>query len=484
MPVFILLALGALILMGRVWVAASFPLLPDEAFYWWEAQKLALAYSDLPPLTAWTIRLATSLFGDDVFVTRLPFLLAGVATVWTLATMTQARETRILTITAALSLTIAALASTFALPDALMVMLTVMAVKAGSRCVDQSAGWRHWLLTGALFALGLMTHYRFALIPLLMTVCWTALRGPGWLVRQPGAWMAAVIAALGLLPIVWFNVEYDYAAASFQFVDRHPWSFQPRALLFPLIQIVAVSPPLILLLTWGLIRTFRSFAELQDSERLLAGMSVGIIATFAIVGAFADQNRFNAHWPLAGWFLAVPLAMKALAQSFRRMTAWLTAAAAVVTLGFMAGLSVGPFQWEQIRVQPLIASAVSAASTDAQPVVADSFKLAALLAYHRREPERTFSLPHPKNTHHGRAVQLRQWDREGLPSSGFLLVLDSAETPEVSGSLARLLCANHDLEHLQTIHPETGDVLLFRGVPRSDPDDSACVELMTGRYRL
>ena len=48
----------------KLLVAVRLPLFVDEAFYWQEGRHLALAYSDLPGLTAWLARLGTAHRGD------------------------------------------------------------------------------------------------------------------------------------------------------------------------------------------------------------------------------------------------------------------------------------------------------------------------------------------------------------------------------------------------------------------------------------
>ena len=70
----IFIALFVAIVSIKLLVAARLPLFVDEAFYWLEGQHLAAAYSDLPGLTAWLIRLGVTLGGDNAFAVRLPFL--------------------------------------------------------------------------------------------------------------------------------------------------------------------------------------------------------------------------------------------------------------------------------------------------------------------------------------------------------------------------------------------------------------------------
>ena len=69
------LALFAVVSLAKLVVAAGLPLFVDEAFYWQEGQHLALAYSDLPGLTAWLARLGVEIGGNALLALRAPFLL-------------------------------------------------------------------------------------------------------------------------------------------------------------------------------------------------------------------------------------------------------------------------------------------------------------------------------------------------------------------------------------------------------------------------
>ena len=50
----------AVLCIARLMLAATLSPFGDEAFYWQESRHLAWGYSDLPPLTAWLIRLGES----------------------------------------------------------------------------------------------------------------------------------------------------------------------------------------------------------------------------------------------------------------------------------------------------------------------------------------------------------------------------------------------------------------------------------------
>ena len=57
----------ALALAGRLLISAHFLLSPDETNYWQWSRYLDIGYYDHPPMIAWTIWLATQLFGASAW---------------------------------------------------------------------------------------------------------------------------------------------------------------------------------------------------------------------------------------------------------------------------------------------------------------------------------------------------------------------------------------------------------------------------------
>src|SRR5690606_37545771 len=76
------LGLWTVLLAVRLVLAARLPLFVDEAFYWQEGMHLAWAYSDLPGLSAWLVRLGTAVGGDQLLAVRMPALLLAAWLPW------------------------------------------------------------------------------------------------------------------------------------------------------------------------------------------------------------------------------------------------------------------------------------------------------------------------------------------------------------------------------------------------------------------
>ena len=70
-----LLATGMASLALRFWIAATFPITGDEAFFYWWGVYPDWGYSDHPPMVGWVIALMRATLGDSIWSIRLPVVL-------------------------------------------------------------------------------------------------------------------------------------------------------------------------------------------------------------------------------------------------------------------------------------------------------------------------------------------------------------------------------------------------------------------------
>lgn len=119
----VFVVLWTTIVLLKLAIAARLPLFVDEAFYWLEGQHPAFAYSDLPGLTAWLIRIGTEVFGDGLLAVRLPFIAISALVPWLVVRLTAREfdpETAWISGCAALLLPLLGSLGVMALPDAML----------------------------------------------------------------------------------------------------------------------------------------------------------------------------------------------------------------------------------------------------------------------------------------------------------------------------------------------------------------------------
>jgi 4-amino-4-deoxy-L-arabinose transferase-like glycosyltransferase len=467
----LLLSLAWLLLLPGKWLLASrMGLFGDEAFYWQESRHLALAYSDVPGLTAWLIRLGTDLFGSNYFAVRSLFLLLGTLLpllVYSLAREFHSRSAALVAAAVATALPLVALAGVLAIPDVPLNLLTLLLAIGVVRALKTDA-IRWWLLAGLATALGFACHYRFVVPAMAALLAVLATEDGRRSLKAPGPWIALVLAGLGLLPIILFNLDAAGAGFQFQLSDRHPWSFQALALTQPLQQAVVSTPLIYLLLLAAGIHLLTSRKARPGRWQVIAWMGVLPPVFYFLAGLWADQTRTTMHWPVAGYLVlcvAAPNALARLATTWQQSQLWYRS---VCLAGFGIGvllsmtlivhlMSFVDDSDRQVRVSRLFpdnilgwpevarqTDRILAESRQPLTLVADNFMLAAELAFERGSGD-VISLDHPLNAHHGRAAQLAMWqlDEAALPTAAPLLVVmeETALGLAQQPAWARRLCS-------------------------------------------
>jgi 4-amino-4-deoxy-L-arabinose transferase-like glycosyltransferase len=440
--------------VSRLVIACTLSPFGDEAFYWQESLAPAWGYSDLPPMTAWLIRLSESVFGHGLLPMRLPFLVLGALLPWQVGSLTRlagVAQHRWQAATLAFALPLAGSMGVLALPDVPLTFAILLAAQGLLKALDAATHtghrWHGWLMMGIGLALAWATHYRAAMAMLAGLVFLLATpRGRGqW--RQPGLWLALGVAAVGLLPLLLYNLASRGAGLAFQLVDRNPWRFHADALVQPLEQALACTPLLYVLLLWAAWRAWRRRGTAPYD--VLGTLGGTFIVAYFVLGLFADDLRFRAHWPLPGYLMLCPLLPLLVEGAGQALQRTYRASIAVGVLGLALGLGYlglaasanGAVVLARVKAFPSnftgwreVAAAVKTAAPS-RVLVADNFMLAAELRFALGPQATVYSLDSPLNAKHGRAVQLAAWSRDerglarlvGRPA---LLVVDESSLRE------------------------------------------------------
>ena len=443
----------------KVVLAIYLPVFVDEAFYWQEGQHLAWAYSDLPGLNAWLASLGSAIGGNHALALRLPFLLIGACIPWLVVRMTTREydaNTGWQAGTLALLLPLSGTMGLLALPDAPLLLATLLCLDASLRLLRRVDGFAAGELALGLVVGGLC-HYRFAAVIAVGLIAMLLLPAGRRALQRPLPWLAVGIGALAWLPLLLWNLHNADAGLQFQLVDRHPWAFSSDGIRLGRMQLVLATPLLLVAMAaaaWNALRCRGS-----DAARYLASCGAMIVLGFLALGFFADRERVSFHWPLPGYLALLPLVPAVLAgwtRGWRRAT-WATAGlglAAVLGYYVMASVPAWRAQTASQNFHPTnfagwdeLAEAVDAtlASMPAGTrILAGDFKLGAELGFARGDAGIPV-LDHPLNDKHGRAPQLALWglSRRGhaaMPEGPILLVVaaDDVEFADLLGYYHRL----------------------------------------------
>ena len=463
--------------------AATLPLFGDEAFYWLEGRHPDWSYTDLPGWTAWQAALAERMGGHSYFGLRWLSWLAGLSLPWQAAWLAwqlapadradtlpvyQRRQHAALAGLLVLSMPLAQLLGVLALPDIWLLFFTLLITNllVKALCCNQR---RWWPLLAVVMVMAVNVHVRLW-IWLVTSAAALFLAYPQWRIWRPVLLWLAPATALGLLPVLIFNIQNDWGLFSFQFNRRHPWQFQPENIFLPLSQVLLVSP--LVFAAWILTIAQESRRPPCAKEprratpvcfRMRHWIAIGALIHwlfYAITGLFADGQRTSVHWMMASYAPGLALVPGWWFHK-RRNSSW---SRWLVPTAVATGLMTSTGLWLYLTGQPAVTGHRSARLLDnasgwpqlAQAtrkimkrerldiIVSDYFMTAAELGFELSRND-ILVLPHTKNIKHGRQKQLQLMGRLHMPDSplqqpALLVVEDSTLKLQDKGDYYQRLC--------------------------------------------
>lgn len=482
---FALLVVAALKLL----FAFKLDLYSDEIFYWEASTHPALAYSDLPFMAALLSGLGTLFFGQSAIAVRSLFLVMGTSIpflVYWIALPLVPRRQALEAAALSLCMPLGAFLGLLAVPDVPLLFWGLLMIGFLERATRlDSTGL--WLAAGFTAAMGVSTHYRFALYILAVLIWLVAYKDLYRQWRRPGLWLAVLLLCTGLYPAVAFNLNNQLGGVDYHLLDRHPWEFQAEGLLHPFKQAVLVTPLLYLALLATLIALSRA-AKTGDSRRgLFALLAVVNLGVYFALAPWTDNTRTSIHWPLSGYLPLLVFLPETLRSCHARLLAkYGTVTAknvlvATVTIGFagsvIALLGIGS-QSLHTQLRPLlgpdvlsnkmagwkelnqyISEVLQRQSFDRNDlIVTDNYYTGAQLKLGLHDAPRIYNIDTDKAIRDGRAMQYELWNENvsGLEmetgKNALFITEDSALTvPDKTATLASVCAEFEKIEFLEQL---------------------------------
>ncbi len=308
-----LLGLLAAVFVWRVVFTAAFNLIPDECSYWAWSRRLDWSYFDNAGMVAYLIRLSTEIFGAHTpFTVRFSFLvLSGLGTFLLYRTSVILFGDRLRALAAAVALNLfptALLGGSAAFHDNALLFFWIVALWAGAHFVRQQKGI--WLYVMGIASGGaiLSKYTGVLLLPcILLFLLWTPAYRK-WLLRKE-PWIGAVIGMLGAVPIIIWNIQYDWASLHhILFIGSGSPSTMRRisdGLGYHLAQFLLVSPLLyVAIVTGAVVSLRRNVPARSPAAVLLLSMCLPLV----LFGIMAFKGHVEANWAFMSYPAAVVLA--------------------------------------------------------------------------------------------------------------------------------------------------------------------------------
>jgi 4-amino-4-deoxy-L-arabinose transferase-like glycosyltransferase len=319
----------------RLLFAARLPLFPDETYYWEWSRRLAGGYFDHPFMIALLIRAGTVLGSTSALAVRFFSVVAGgvaslatAAIAWRLAG--GAAAVRAAVVLALMPLVASGLV--LATPDAPLLAASAVGLYCVVRALQapprSTASLRWWSAAGVALGVAFASKYTSILLPVGITVAVLARPSLRARLREPGPYVACVLATLVFLPVLRWNAAHEWISFTFQIqhgLGTPKGSAIKRELDLLGGQLGLVSPILFGLMAHAVWRSLRRPAD--DARFALAAVA-GVCWLFFIYSA--SRRAVEANWPAPSYVPGVALLAAAAVSDVHRR--WLRRGIALAAL--------------------------------------------------------------------------------------------------------------------------------------------------------
>jgi 4-amino-4-deoxy-L-arabinose transferase-like glycosyltransferase len=400
----------------RLAFAALIPLFGDEAYYWEWSRRLAAGYFDHPPGIPVLIRGGTALLGSVALGVRFLPVIAGFVAALAAAGVARRIAGNGAALRAALIITcmpLAAAGLVLATPDSPLLATTAVGVYAVVRALQSVPASREallwWIAAGVALGLSFCSKYTSILMPVGVAVAVLSRASLRARLREPGPYVACIVATLVFLPVLRWNAAHDWVSFGFQLhhglaapLRRNPLA--PLQRFGDMIggQAGLVSPILFVLFAVATVRGLRRSSS--DVTYVLAFIAA---FTFLFFCYSATRQRVEANWPAPAYIAAIPL-LASLPQTLA-MRRWLrgglwVAGVLSVLIYLHAAFDILPISppkdpvarsagWRDLTIAAAtVARRRNSASRGRSWIAADRYKDAAELAFYLPSHPTTFSL--------------------------------------------------------------------------------------------
>lgn len=309
-----LLLAGAASLLLRFWLAVSFPITGDEAFFYWWGVYPDWGYYDHPPMVGWVIALMRELLGDTVWAVRLPAVLLPLIVGWglwlALKPFDRVRAAwAVLLFWLAPSNWLLMLITTDIPLMAWSVFSVAALMRAERREVLDRQAYALYALSGVLLGCAFLSKYFAVVLGLTYLVYFVLYRRPRW----TGLLLLVLCAVPAALINIDYNMSHGWANIMFNVYNRNTdevfaWS-KPFTYLGMMFYLVT---PVVAWVAW---RQRKALSAAARQHRLLACL---VLVPFLFFLFLAAKKVIGLHWVLSFYpfgfaFLAFALAPRQLA---------------------------------------------------------------------------------------------------------------------------------------------------------------------------
>ncbi|MEP6772585.1 MAG: glycosyltransferase family 39 protein [Polaromonas sp.] len=383
-----LLAAGLLSLLLRFWIAVTFPVTGDEAFFYWWGVYPAWGYSDHPPMVGWLIALMRATLGDSLWSIRLPIVLLplalGGALWWALKPADKVRAAWAVLFFWLAPLNWLNVLITTDTPLIFWSVLSVAALMRAERRVQlDRAAYGLYALSGFFLGCAFLSKYFSVVLGFTYLVYFALYRRE----RLAGFALLVLCALPGPAINIAYNMSHGWSNIMFNVYNRNEDAvFEWRKPLTYLGMMVYLITPVAV---WMAVRYRKALVAAARSQRLLACLVVVPLLFFALLSA---KKVIGLHWVLSFYpfgfaFLAFALPADRLKACAKGLALFAGLHVLVVAGLYMTSLDT----WRATKLYPQIIRSYKTAEMLQQVtapgvvLMGEAYTPASIFGFERRE---------------------------------------------------------------------------------------------------
>ncbi len=218
----IILLLVGLIILVRLASIGVMGLMPQDAYYSFYGENLALSYYDHPPAIAYILRFFTTVFGKKVFVLKLADSVVTFLSIVAFDKLCQfflsrhATQKAVILLLSTLMVTLLSLVST---PDVPLMLFWCLSLIALYYAVFIKKNL-YWLLSGILMGLAFDSKYTGLFLPAGIVLFLLLSKEHRKQLVSPWLWLGVALFVVTISPVIIWNVRNNFASFRFQSASR------------------------------------------------------------------------------------------------------------------------------------------------------------------------------------------------------------------------------------------------------------------------
>lgn len=305
---FTFLGLYTLLALLNAW---SLPFSADEAHYALYGSFLDWSYFDHPPMVGWLQSIALFFSSSEFSLRVLPIILSGLSLflLFKLAKKDFDENVGLLTLLLFISAPILQILPFGMIPETPLILAGLLNIWILKRIqVNQGQQVKDWIILGLILGAAGLSKYTGITLA-LSTFIVLYLQFNGRLFNQSGLYIAGIIAAICIFPVLYWNIQHDWISFLYQLnhsAGKSEYSFV-AGLRMQATQFVFFGP---LIYVVGLMAIWKLRAN-KDAKTWLI-FALPILILFSILSV---KGRSLPHWTELGVIFLLPLIAKVIVNS-------------------------------------------------------------------------------------------------------------------------------------------------------------------------